>query len=117
MNYSSIFNKDLPELCINKKELTDLVCDALPTKSNSFDFVNLLTAIARQCIANKTKFNLENNVEYNEVLDGTDKVRIREIIWDLIILRYLTLGDYYHDTWPHLSVTESGIAFLVGRIS
>lgn len=33
---------------------------------------------------------------------------MREIIWDLIIQRILTIGDYHNDNWPHLSVTEYG---------
>ena len=37
-----------------------------------------------------------------------DENRVREIIWDLITERILTIGDYHNDTWPWLSLTEFG---------
>lgn len=41
-----------------------------------------------------------------------DENKIREIVWDLIIERVLTIGDYHNDSWPWLSLTEYGKKYI-----
>lgn len=44
-----------------------------------------------------------------EMLSHKDKIHIRQIIWDLIVERILTVGmDELNDDWPWLRLTEYG---------
>ena len=98
---------------MSKNALTELTCKVLSPSWSSFQFNELLTAIARYLIANKSQYDIPENIDYNEVLDPRDRVKVREVVWDLIVLRYLTIGDYHNDQWPHLSITDSGKEFLL----
>jgi len=108
MNRFNIFNQNMPALSLDKEQLACLVYDVLSPNVTSFEFGNLLSTIARNCVRDGIGLPKDAMTEYNEILDGKDKVRIREIIWDLIVLRYVTIGDYHNDSWPHLTVTELG---------
>lgn len=113
MGYSSVFRKDLPRIQMSKNGLTELTYKVLSPNSSSFQFNDLLGAIARYLLANRAAYAIPDNTDYNEVLDQTDRAKVREVIWDLIVLRYLTIGDYHNDEWPHLSITDSGKEFLL----
>lgn len=80
---------------------------------------NELTKFVKHEIKGRTSFdfnNLVDDVYRNQISEKDDspspktyyKNSIREIIWDLIIERTLTIGDYNNNEWPHLTVTERG---------
>jgi hypothetical protein len=108
----SIFNSDRPPVTLTYTEFTDVVRSQIAQMNNSFDFSSLLANLGR---APKLCPQISSNsasVIYKEELHNIDKGRVREIVWDFIIARMLTIGDFHSDTWPALSRTERGLSFF-----
>ncbi len=100
----------IPVINVPFEELKHLVLDCIKQKGDSFEFnsfCNLVGsyAVKKQIVKdpNPTGFQA---LEFP--LQKQDENRVREILWDLIIERVLTLGDYHNNTWPSLSLTDYG---------
>jgi hypothetical protein len=109
---STIIHGSMPRTTITQDKLRKIVFQAIKIHTDSVLFGTIVSTVTRHLKTVVGAFIIPSNTTYTGGLDDGDKARIREIVWDFIILRYLTPGDYYHDDWPHLSVTEKGKAFF-----
>lgn len=100
----------VPELKIPFEELKSLVIDSIRSHAPSFEFMNLCNTVGNKAVKKEIVKNPHpaNYQAISYTLQKRDENRVREIIWNLIIERVLTIGDFYHDSWPHLSLTEYG---------
>ena len=102
--------KTVPEIKIPYDELKSLVIDSIKECGNPFQFKHLCNTIGNKVVKRgivKSPHPDSFQVIYSP-LQKKDENRVREILWDLIIERVLTIGDYQNDSWPHLSLTEYG---------
>lgn len=111
MNYTR-HNFEMPDLNLSYTELKDIMQMLLSNYSGSFDFNGLLQYLTRHLNENKIGFKMEPNTQYSGELQQRDKSLVREIIWDLIIDRYLSPGGNGHDQWPNISITSRGREFF-----
>lgn len=100
----------VPEIKIPYDELKSLVIDSIKELGNSFELKNLCNKIGNKVVKRGIvkSPHPDNFQAIYFPLQKKDENRIREILWDLIIERVLTIGDYQNDSWPHLSLTEYG---------
>lgn len=110
------YKNEMPELVLDKSELRELVIESFASQGTSFQFDGLCRYIAHELSSKQTGFVAETNTIYQPILNRKDVGKIREIIWDLIVLRYLSIGDYYNDTWPYLSITALGSEKLLNNL-
>lgn len=99
----------VPNINIPYEELKHLVINSLKGGS-SFQFKTFCnnigyTAVKMELVKNPNPPNFQ---ALYYPLQKKDENKVREIIWDLITERILTLGDYNNDTWPWFSLTEYG---------
>lgn len=111
MNYN-IHKYEMPSLNIEKDELEKIICYLLSNMNGSFDYNGFLAILANHLLANNTGFALEENTTYSGQMQQKDKSMVREILWDLIVDRYLNLGGNGHDNWPSLTITLRGVSFF-----
>ena len=111
MNFSR-HSYDMPHLNISPDELRTIVYKLISRLNQSFDFNGFINSLSNFLLNNQTGFKVEPNTTYSGEMQQKDKNLVREIIWDLIILRYLTPGGNGHDTWPSLSITDRGKLFF-----
>lgn len=99
-----------PNLDLTDREIESLVFSTLNADNNSYDFESFCVSWYR----NATEFYPKNKIvaSQNTTPTQTERAKIREIIWNLIVERKLTLGSYYHDNWPHFSITKKGKEWL-----
>ena len=102
-----------PPINLSSEQLREVVIQQFEPNSKSFQFqnfcdLNVLTYLK----ANALGLVIPANTTYAQGLDRGDCMRVREIIWDLIIDRYLTVGAYDYDNWPHFSITERGHVYF-----
>lgn len=95
-----------------KDQLREIVFDAIKIHTGSVQFGTIFSTVTSRLRTRAGAFVTPVYTTYTGGLDDGDVASIREIVWDLIILRYLTPGDYPHDCWPHLSLTEKDKAFF-----
>ncbi|GEO07369.1 hypothetical protein AAE02nite_50330 [Adhaeribacter aerolatus] len=103
----NIIKPEIPRLDIKYDELKSIVIEKIQN-TTSFQFTSLVTAIAAYVNKESIGFVKQSNTTYENKLNQSDEGLIREVIWDLIIQRILTIGDFYNHDWPYLSVTEYG---------
>ena len=103
----------LPATLLTKPQLQEIVFDSILQHGDSFQMANLLYSVTSKVKSIVGAFNIPTGTTYTEGLNQADIGRVREILWDFIILRYLTPGDFHNDGWPYLSVTETGKSFFV----
>lgn len=105
----------IAELKIPYEELKHLVIDVIRNSGNSFQFKNIADAVGHSAV--KMGFAENPNQQGYQALSfplqQTDENRLRQVLWDLIIERILTIGDYHNDSWPWLSVTDYGKTALL----
>ncbi|TDQ79757.1 hypothetical protein [Sphingobacterium yanglingense] len=101
----------LPNLNLTYDELKVLVAELL-SNCSTFDFIPFINALSEHVKVNKTGIEIDKDTVYTGGLSQTDTSRVREIIWDFIVDRYITLGGNGHDTWPTLTITERGKAYF-----
>ena len=104
---------EYPPMKITKDELRRVVVRQFTEGCTSFTFssftrYNVLSYLEKHEIG----LEIPPNTTYQGGLNLSDCSRIREIIWDLIIERYLTIGSYGDDSWPNFSITERGHAYF-----
>lgn len=102
-----ITKPELPKLNLTYDELKSVVIDKIKD-SKSFQFVTVVSTVANFINTSGIGYEKQSNTTYESKLNQSDEGLIREIMWDLIIQRILTLGDYHNHTWPFLTVTEYG---------
>lgn len=113
MQQSTTHFGPLPGSRVTAEMLQKMVFEAIVQHGHSFQFGSIKSTVESKLRKTEGAFNIPANTTYTGGLDGGDVARIREIIWDFIILRYLTLGDFHSDGWPYLSATDKGKAFFV----
>jgi hypothetical protein len=106
------YEGQMPRLTLTYEELTAIVQQLLAQVSHTFDFNSFVKTVANHLVQNKTGFAFSSNTSYKPEMDWNDVSIIREIIWDFIILRYITIGNYGNDTWPSLTITQHGKVFF-----
>lgn len=92
------------------EELKHLILDVIRRSGDSFQFKGLCngvghSAVSKNIVANPNPPNFQT---FEYPLQKADENRVREVLWDLIIERVLTVGDHHNDSWPWLSVTAYG---------
>lgn len=112
MRYQNNTESKLPRLTLTVEDLEHLVKTILTGKTGSLDFNTLKNQFANLVVTNKVGFNSEHNTTYQAILDEADVSRLREVVWDFIIFRYLTIGSYGRDVWPALTITARGEAYF-----
>lgn len=100
----------ISDINIPYSELKSLVIDSIKLHVPSFEFHNLCNtvgskAVKKEIVKNPYPPNYQGMTFH---LQKHDENRVREILWDLIIERVLTIGDYQNSSWPFLSLTEYG---------
>jgi hypothetical protein len=102
----------MPRLSLSQEELTTVVRKLLANSSDTFDFNTFVKSVANYLIKENIGFKAEPHTTYQPNLDYSSIALIREVIWDHIILRYLTIGNYGRDEWPALTITQRGKLFF-----
>lgn len=104
---------EYPPVSLSTEEFRKIIIQQFNPNSNSFNFQTFTTNnILPYLKANNLGLVMPPNTAYTGGLDKGDCSRVREIIWDLITERYLTIGSYGQDSWPNFSITERGFAYF-----
>lgn len=111
MSYSE-HKFEMPYLTLSKVELEEVIYGLLANIDCSFDLNGFKQKLVSHLLANNIGFAIESNTTYSGSMQQKDESIVREILWDLIILRYLTPGGNGHDSWPTLTVTSRGKDFF-----
>jgi len=100
----------IPDINIPFEELKHVVFECIKKHRDSFEFKSFCNTVGAQVVT--TGIVLDPNPPGHQVFDfplqKKDEDKVREILWDLIIERVLTIGSYSGDTWPWLSLTDYG---------
>lgn len=104
---SVITKPELPKLNLTYDEIKSIVIDKIKG-ATTFQFTAVVSGVANFVSTSNIGFEKVANTIYETKLNQTDEGLIREIIWDLIIQRIITIGDYHNHDWPFLSLTEYG---------
>lgn len=108
MNYTREKMGDLPQLTLSTDEIRSLMISLFATHPGNYDFTNFIRKISANVIKAGIGFSAEPNTTYSGELCQADQTKVREIIWDMIIDRHLTLGSNGHHEWPNFAVTDRG---------
>jgi hypothetical protein len=111
MNYTHYTN-EMPDLNMSYEELKNIIQRLMGKISSSFDFNSFTNRLSKHLIETGKGFVIKPNTEYSGDMKQQDKTVVREIIWDLIIDRYISLGGNGHDEWPSLTITARGQIFF-----
>ena len=106
--------RNIPLITLSYDELKCLVIDCIKKHGNSFEFKNFCNTVGAMAVRKEIVPN-PNPINYQTIyfpLQKENENTVRQILWDLIVDRFLTIGDYHNDTWPWLSVTEKGKRIL-----
>ncbi|HAF27801.1 MAG TPA: hypothetical protein DCG75_02025 [Bacteroidales bacterium] len=112
-------NDLLDKIEISFEELKSLVFEYLKeSKGTLLQIVGIESGVARVAlrkglVRNPYPSNFQGG---SSKLDEHDKTRVREIVWDLIIQRVLTIGGYNNPEWPFLSLTEYGLEVIESEL-
>ena len=108
-----VIGGDLPPLNISPEILTQLLVNQFAAHPGSYYFTSFLDNLASQINTSRIGMDPGDNSLYKGAsLNQGDQARVREIVWDMIIARYLTIGGTGHHDWPNFSVTERGKAYF-----
>lgn len=100
----------IPDINIPYIELKSLVIDSIKEFESSFEFNVLCNTVGSKAVIKEIVKNPypPNHQGMTFRLQKHDENRVREVLWDLIIERVLTIGDFQNSSWPFLSLTEYG---------
>jgi len=107
----------IPSLSLSYDEITELVITCIKQQGQSFEFKNFCNNVGAKAVRDGLVKN-PNPIGYQAIyypLQREDECIVRQVLWDLIVKRILTIGDFYNDMWPWVSVTEQGKAFLISK--
>jgi len=100
------------------EELKSIVTHALSKYESSFKFKQLCDSVGKISV----DMNLinspypPNHQAFDYSIQKQDEDKVREIIWDFIVQRVVTIGNYNGDSWPWLSLTEYGKKALTSEL-
>lgn len=100
--------EDLPPISLSTEELTKFMISLFTGNPVNYSFTSFINSISSSIIKNEIGFKPKPNTKYSGELCQADQSRVREIIWDMIIDRHLTIGGFGNHDWPNFSVTERG---------
>lgn len=93
------------------EEIRSLVLEALKDSPQT-QYENLCNTVARIAVSKQLVPNPRGNMSYSGgdfYLQSCDKDKVREIIWNLIIERIMTIGmNSSNPSWPFLRLTDYG---------
>jgi hypothetical protein len=113
LNQHTTYFGDYPPIDLSTEELKNLVIKQFTKDASSFNFSSFTNySLLSYLKMNNIGLVIPPNTTYQGGLDTKDCSRVREIIWDLIIERYLTVGSHGQDSWPNFSITERGRAYF-----
>jgi hypothetical protein len=101
----------LPKLELAYDELKSLVLQVLHNKPQT-QYIEILYSTAGLAVTKKIVPNLHQGVVSGATYDlhSSDKDRVLEIIWDLVIERVLTMGrEGANGGWPFFNLTSYGL--------
>ncbi|RYD52039.1 MAG: hypothetical protein EOP52_07600 [Sphingobacteriales bacterium] len=99
----------LPEIKNSPDHLRKFVLQSINQRVN-FQYNQICGDVAAFAIQHKLVSHAPNSSGYS--LHDVNKSWVREVLWDLIIERIITIGNKNGDEWPWLSVTERGRTLL-----
>jgi hypothetical protein len=97
---------------LNYEELTKIVQRLLAEQPRTFDFTPFTRKVAEYLVTPKSNAPYQTSSVFGPILSQKNESTIREILWDMIVLRYLNPGGKGHDSWPVLTITDRGKAFF-----
>lgn len=103
---------DLPRLTMSDEQIRSLMISLFAKSSGSHYFTSFITSFSAVLTKDNTGFNAEPYTTYYGDISVFDQIRVREIIWDWIIERHLTVGAGANHEWPSFSVTDRGKAYF-----
>lgn len=112
-------NNQIDRIEISYDEMKSLVFDYLKqAKDGHLQIVGIEQGIARTAIHKEMAESPypSNYQGGTPKLDEYDRTRVREIVWDLIIQRILTIGSHNNPDWPFLSLTEYGMEAIESEL-
>ncbi len=98
---------EMPALKIEKEELAEIISKLL-AGAKCFDFNGFLGTLSSYLLDSQIGFDIQPNTDYSGSWQIKDKALVREIVWDLIIERLITIGGNGNDEWPSLTITKKG---------
>jgi hypothetical protein len=103
----------IDRLNLNLDELRTYVLKALK-KSPKTQYLNLCNELAELLVREGIAPNPKPTASFGyHDLNSYDEDRVREILWDLVIERIVTIGmDSANAAWPFLKLTEYGLKVL-----
>lgn len=109
---TNVIYGDLPPLTLSIEELKKVIISLLAAYPGSYSFISYINSLSEHFIKSGNGFKASPNTIYSGCLCQVDQAKVREIIWDMIIDRYLNVGGNGHHEWPNFSVTERGKFFF-----
>lgn len=100
----------IPNIDLPFEELKHIILKCIEKQGGSFEFKNFCNTVGAYVVKSGivTDPNPSGHQAIYYPLQKQDEDRVREVLWDLIIERVLTIGAFSGDTWPWLSVTDYG---------
>jgi len=108
---------------INSVVLRNLVMESFKVEPDT-QYRNVLVNVQKLAMKNKVypteEECRESKVDYRFYREGhlnpQDEIKIREIIWDLIAERIITVGGDSSEAWPYLTLTDFGKEVIEQKI-
>ena len=99
----------LEPMKITKENFSQILINQFATHPGNYSFTSFVTIITEIIVTNRIGFDPSDKYTYiNATIGFADQAILREIIWDMIVERHLTIGGSGHHDWPSFSVTERG---------
>lgn len=103
----------LPKLTLTNQEIRHIMVGIFAKSPGTYNFINFVRQFSQILTERNLGFKAEPNTTYDGEIIFADQAIVREIIWDMIIERNLTLGGAGgQDDWPNFSVTERGKVYF-----
>ena len=113
INMSKTITGPLPKLTLTSEEIRDIMVRIFAKSPGTYNFINFVRQFSQILTEKKFGFKAEPNTVYDGETIFGDQAIVREIIWDLIIERNLSVGGAGgQDEWPNFSVTERGKTYF-----
>lgn len=115
MHFST--NGPLPSLNCSEEEFRNIVVSVLCHSSDTLNFSMFLNQFSTKVVRDGIGFIQKPSTKYEGIICIKDQDIVREIIWDLIVERYLSVGANGHHEWPSFSVTKRGRAYFTETLN
>ncbi|KQS36762.1 hypothetical protein ASG14_06905 [Pedobacter sp. Leaf194] len=94
---SNTIHGDLPTLTLSTEEMTEQIYAIFKAHPGSYYFTSLVATFSDHLLNQQIGFSYASNTTYVGIIHYGDQARVREIVWDMIISRYLTMGGHGHN--------------------